>query len=50
MDDAHAVKQGPLRASRVMLAPARPAAAVSRSTSVVPEAPRTGLRALHGHG
>ncbi|WP_156365748.1 hypothetical protein [Nocardiopsis sp. NRRL B-16309] len=50
MDGAHAVRQGPVRASRVLPAPAGAAATVSRSTSAVPEAPRTGLRALHGHG
>ncbi|WP_304450943.1 hypothetical protein [Nocardiopsis sp. YSL2] len=53
MDGAHAVRQGPVRASRVTPSTADTAdtaATVSRSTSVVPEAPRTGLRALHGHG
>ncbi|MFD6951644.1 MULTISPECIES: hypothetical protein [unclassified Nocardiopsis] len=50
MADTHAVEQGPFRTALVLGSATAGSSTVSRSTSVLPEAPRTGLTALHGHG
>ncbi|NYH50731.1 MULTISPECIES: hypothetical protein [Nocardiopsis] len=50
MADTRAVEQGPFRTAHIPGSTTAGPPAVSRSTSVLPEAPRTGLTALHGHG
>jgi hypothetical protein len=50
MADTRAVEQGPSRTALVVGPATAGCSTVSLSTSVLPEAPRTGLTALHGHG